>query len=91
MSRRLFDRHIAVKVHLSLVRNVSLGDSTGAGTGDGGLTGTAETILAGDTLNTVGGVDVLNEGKLPAGSTTLAGGDGGVSQEVFPDLEVVIR
>ena len=70
---------------------MSLGKSAVAGAVDGGLTGTAEAVLVIDALDTVGGVNVLDEGKLPAGSTTLAGGDGRVSQEVFPDLEVVVR
>lgn len=35
-----------------------------------------KTELVVDTLDTVGRVDVLDKGDLPAGSTTLAGGDG---------------
>lgn len=35
----------------------------------------------------MGGVDVLDEGELPASGTTLAGGDGRGGQEVFPDLK----
>lgn len=46
-----------------------------------------KTELVVNTLDTVGGVDVLDKGDLPAGSTTLAGGDGRSSQEVFPDLK----
>lgn len=56
------------------------------GAADGGLTGTGETELGLDALNTVGRVDVLDKGELPAGSTTLARGDGRSSQEVFPNL-----
>lgn len=39
-----------------------------------------------NALNTVGRVDVLDQGDLVAGSGTLAGGDGGVGEEVLPDL-----
>lgn len=53
---------------------------------DGSFTGTSETELGLDAINTVGGVDVLDEGELPAGGTTLAGRDGGRSKEVLPDL-----
>lgn len=42
--------------------------------------------LGRDTLNSVSRVDVLDEGNLEAGGTALSGDDGGVSQEVFPDL-----
>lgn len=53
---------------------------------DGSLTGTGKTELGLDALNTVGRVDVLDKGELPAGGTTLAGGNGGSSKEVLPDL-----
>lgn len=53
---------------------------------DGSLTGTGKTELGLDALNTVGGIDILDEGELPAGGTTLAGGDGRRSKEVLPDL-----
>lgn len=43
---------------------------------DGGLAGTLEAVLGVNTLNTVGGVDVLDHGELPAGSASLAGDDG---------------
>ena len=56
------------------------------GARNGSLTGTGKAELGLDALNTVGGVDVLDEGELPAGGTTLAGGDGGGSKEVLPDL-----
>lgn len=59
--------------------------STGAV--DGGLAGTGKTELGVDAINTVGRVDVLDQSKLPAGSTTLARSDGGGSQEVFPNLK----
>lgn len=59
------------------------------GTVDGGLASTSETVLGGDALNAVGRVDVLDQGELPAGGTALAGGDGGGSQEVLPDLKNV--
>lgn len=51
-----------------------------------GLASTGEGELGVDALNAVSGVDVLDEGELPAGSRALAGDDGGGSQEVFPDL-----
>jgi len=73
--------------HLQVLLNdVSLGKDA-VGTGDGGLAGTSETVLSGDALDTVGRVDVLNQGELPAGGTTLAGSDGRGSQEVLPDAE----
>lgn len=53
---------------------------------DGSLTGTSKTELGLDALNAVGRVDVLDKGELPAGGTTLAGGNGGRSKEVLPDL-----
>lgn len=68
-----------------LLDDVGLGEGA-VGTLDGGLTGTGKTELGLDTINTVGRVDVLDEGELPAGRTTLAGGDGGRSKEVLPDL-----
>ena len=40
-----------------------------------GLAGPGEADLTVDTFNTVGRVDVLDEGDLEASSTTLAGGD----------------
>lgn len=43
--------------------------------------------LSWDTLNTVSGVDVLDQGDLVAGGSTLTGDDGGVSKEELPDLE----
>lgn len=54
---------------------------------DSCLASCSETELAVNTLDTVGRVDVLDKGELPAGSTTLAGGDGRGSQEVLPDLK----
>lgn len=45
-----------------------------------------KTVVVGNTLNTVGRVDVLDQRDLVAGSTTLAGDDGGVGQEELPDL-----
>ena len=47
---------------------------------------TGQAVLRVDALNTVGRVDVLDEGNLVAGGGTLAGGDGGVGKEVLPDL-----
>lgn len=51
-----------------------------------GVQSAGEAVLGVDALDTVGGVDVLDEGELEAGGTALAGSDGGVGQEVFPDL-----
>ena len=70
-------------------RHVSTRDAAVANGVNRGLAGSSEAILRVDTLNTVGGVDVLDEGDLPAGSTTLAGSDGGSSKEVLPDLNNV--
>jgi hypothetical protein len=47
---------------------------------------TLQTELAVDALDTVGGVDVLDQCQLVAGGTTLSGGDGAVGEEVLPDL-----
>lgn len=63
------------------------GDSA-IGTVDSSLASAGETELGLNALNTVGGVDVLDKGELPAGSTTLARGDGGGGEEIFPDLEI---
>lgn len=71
-----------------LLDDVGTGDGA-VGTVDGGLTGTGKTELGLDSLNTVGGVDVLDEGELPAGGTTLSRGDSRGSQEVLPDLGCV--
>jgi hypothetical protein len=78
----------AQSVNLLLVngRDMGLGESAVTHVVDGGLTGALEAVLGVNTLNTVGGVDVLDEGQLPAGSASLAGGDGRVGQEVLPDL-----
>lgn len=59
------------------------------GTVDGSLASTGETVLSVNALNAVGRVDVLDQGKLPAGGTALAGSDGGGSQEVLPDLQII--
>ena len=37
----------------------------------------------------MGGVDVLDQGHLVAGGSSLTGGDGGISKEEFPDLRTV--
>jgi hypothetical protein len=58
-----------------LLDDVGLGK--GASTVDGALASSSKAVLTGDTLDTVGGIDVLNKGELPAGGTTLAGSDGG--------------
>lgn len=56
--------------------------------GLGSLESAGQAVLAGDTLNTVGGVDVLDQRDLEASRATLARGDGGGGQEVLPDLFV---
>jgi hypothetical protein len=56
---------------------------------DGSLARRGQTVLRVDALNPVGGVDVLDKRDLEAGRATLAGGDGRVSQEIFPDLNNV--
>ena len=56
--------------------------------GPAGLERTREGELGVDTLNTVGGVDVLDEGDLEAGSRTLTRRNGGVGEEEFPDLMI---
>jgi hypothetical protein len=42
--------------------------------------------LSGNSFNTVGGVDVLDQGDLVASRCALPGGDGRVGKEIFPDL-----
>ena len=42
--------------------------------------------LGGNTLNSVCRVDVLDQSDLEASGTALAGDDGRVGKEVFPDL-----
>lgn len=49
-----------------------------------------QSVLVVNTLDTVSRVDVLDESDLEAGGTTLAGDDGGVSKEVFPDLRFLL-
>jgi hypothetical protein len=56
---------------------------------DGGLASCescGQTELSVDTIDTVSGVQVLDQGDLVASCTSLSGNDGGVSQEVLPDL-----
>jgi len=45
-----------------------------------------QTELRRDAFDAVGGIDVLNEGDLVAGSGALAGDDGRVGEEEFPYL-----
>jgi len=47
---------------------------------------TMEAVLAVDALDTMGRVDVLDHSDLIASSAALAGDDGGIGQEEFPDL-----
>lgn len=44
-----------------------------------------------DAFDTVCGVDVLDKGDLVASCATLAGDDGAVGEEVFPDLARVSK
>lgn len=69
--------------------NVSAGASAVTHILGSRLAGRIETELGLNALNAVSGVDVLDQSKLPAGSTTLAGGDCGSGQEVFPNLFAV--
>lgn len=39
-----------------------------------------------DAVDAVGGVDILDQGDLVAGGSSLTRGDGGVGKEEFPDL-----
>lgn len=64
-----------------------MGLGKGTSAVNGALASSSKTVLSGDAVNTVSGVDVLHKGKLPAGGTTLAGSDSGGSKEVFPDLK----
>lgn len=66
---------------------MSARDAAVANVVNGCLAGSGKTVLRVDTLNPVSGVDVLDKGDLPAGSTTLAGSNGGGSKEVLPDLD----
>jgi hypothetical protein len=52
-----------------------------------GVESTREAKLRRNAFNTVGRVDVLDEGDLVAGSGSLTGDDRGVGKEVFPDLK----
>lgn len=52
-----------------------------------GLERTAEAVCVVNSFNTVGRVDVLNEGDLVASRRTLAGDDGAVGEEELPDLQ----
>jgi hypothetical protein len=45
-----------------------------------------QAVLSVDAVNAVDGVEVLYKSDLEAGGGTLAGGDRGVCEEVFPDL-----
>jgi hypothetical protein len=51
-------------------------------------TGKGELSL--DSLDSVNRVDVLDEGKLVASGGALAGDDGGVSKEEFPNLCILV-
>ncbi len=42
-----------------------------------------------DTLDTVSRVDVLDQGNLVAGCSSLTGRDGGISKEKLPDLQTI--
>lgn len=51
-----------------------------------GIESTGEVVLRLDAVDTVGGVEVLDERDLEACSSALAGSDGRRGKEVFPDL-----
>jgi len=53
-----------------------------------GSESTRESELTGDTFDTVGRVEVLDQADLITSCSSLTGDDGGVSKEEFPDLEV---
>jgi hypothetical protein len=78
----------AARVSPLSLSNVSAGNRAVTNICGSGFPGAGETVLAVDALNTVGRVDVFDKSNLPAGSPTLAGGDGGVGKEVFPDLQL---
>lgn len=69
---------------------MSAGYNALAGPLDGCLASTGEAKLSLNALDTVGRVDVLDEGELPASGTTLARCNGGSGQEVFPDLDELL-
>lgn len=50
--------------------------------------GARKAELGGDALDAVVGVEVLDENHLVASCGTLAGDDGGVGEEEFPDLVI---
>jgi hypothetical protein len=54
--------------------------------GFAGLKGARERELGVNSLDTMGGVQVLDKGDLVAGCGALARDDGGVGKEKFPDL-----
>lgn len=51
----------------------------------GGSKSAEEAILGGNTLNSVGGIEVLDDDELEAGGRALASGNGGPCQEELPD------
>ena len=83
-------RKVLLKRLQVLLNNVGLGQNA-IGALNSGLTSGSETELSLDAVDAVGGVDVLDEGELPAGGTTLARGDCRGSQEVLPDLVKVSK
>lgn len=46
-----------------------------------------QTVLSLDAVNAVNSVEVLDASDLEASGTTLAGSDGRIGEEVFPDLD----
>lgn len=71
---------------LLLVRHVGAGEIAVANLVDGILPRAMEAELRGDALDTMRRVDVLDQRDLEASGAALAGGDGGVGEEVLPDL-----
>ena len=53
------------------------------------LESTLKPVLCGDAFNSVRGVKVLDKDYLVASSTTLSRDDGGVREEILPDLVAV--
>ena len=55
----------------------------------GGIESPGKRELGVDALNTVSRVDILDQGDLVAGGTSLTRDDGGIGKEEFPNLECV--
>lgn len=62
---------------------------SGPATGLACLQGTSEAELRRDAVDTVGGVEVLDDNNLEAGGGALARGNSGISEEELPNLDSV--